>query len=676
MIYIRCKRDLNKVKIKRLGYVLSRSKRSLVFIFSFFLQWQGGHAFSLEEDSLFKVNPTKEEIQYGKTLFFSLENALYRAPYTARDLLSIDLNKHGDLFTSYQKITENLKDIHKQESFSTLNKKCNLALYDTFKKEIRRFCVKKFFHLLSLNKKMDKEELAEKDIFFHEHKKTIFSRALYSSRRYYKKRIKKDLLSFENPKKQKRSFNKKEYQALRKMVTDLRKDLDKNKKSKEELEEKTYAIINYFKKVKDNINPEKASILLTFLTRYLQGAPHYFLAEKVIEVLHLHTKPSQRYTVDFLSFWNLILEKEWKKATTLAHDRLLNKPHSWTEKILFWTAISYQELKKESKAKGIYHDIIEKWPLSYYAIVSLKQLRSMDKREENSDEVKDFIEKKLEKNQKFITSRPIFSPQIEKTWKRMKILSLIHSRKFLRHEQREILSATRQKLFLQKELGSSFSAKEFKKYKTYLTAQFLHQAHFHLENFTYSYRKIDKETLDLNLDTLEMLFPQNHRDLVEKNVTSVPVPLVLSLIRQESAFNPRAKSHAGARGLMQLMPRTAKSLNRRIKTNDLFIPEKNIALGVKYIQNLYKKYEGNLIYTLAAYNAGEGNLQKWINSVLSQESILHTIESIPYNETRLYVQLIFRNIYYYQLLSDPEISKKKEIGEESALMNAITFKFP
>ena len=133
---------------------------------------------------------------------------------------------------------------------------------------------------------------------------------------------------------------------------------------------------------------------------------------------------------------------------------------------------------------------------------------------------------------------------------------------------------------------------------------------------------------------------------------------MLSLIRQESVFNPGAKSIVGARGLMQLMPQTAKRLKKHVRPNQLENPKLNIELGSKYITSLFKKYDQNLVYILASYNAGEARVKKWQEIYFESESILHNIETIPFLETRNYVKLIFRNIFFYKVLED-----KKDLAD-------------
>jgi len=151
--------------------------------------------------------------------------------------------------------------------------------------------------------------------------------------------------------------------------------------------------------------------------------------------------------------------------------------------------------------------------------------------------------------------------------------------------------------------------------------------------------------------TLNLFYPKWYFSLVEKEAqkNGLDPLLVISLVRQESAFNKEAMSRVGARGLMQLMPATAKTLNRKIKKNDLFNPEKNLEVGVQYFGNLVKRYNGNVTFALAAYNAGFGAVDKWIERYRVDNEILFS-DLIPYRETREYVASILRNYYWYQLL--------------------------
>jgi peptidoglycan lytic transglycosylase len=141
--------------------------------------------------------------------------------------------------------------------------------------------------------------------------------------------------------------------------------------------------------------------------------------------------------------------------------------------------------------------------------------------------------------------------------------------------------------------------------------------------------------------------------------------LILSIIRQESLFNSSAVSNAGAVGLMQLMPHTAKSMSRELKhsfsDNKLKNKPFNMRLGVYYLSKLIKHYDGSYILAIAAYNAGQHNVKRWINKngdprkMNNTHDIIDWIESITFYETRNYVQRVIESLQVYRdVLSDDD----------------------
>jgi soluble lytic murein transglycosylase len=131
--------------------------------------------------------------------------------------------------------------------------------------------------------------------------------------------------------------------------------------------------------------------------------------------------------------------------------------------------------------------------------------------------------------------------------------------------------------------------------------------------------------------------------------------LVLSLMRQESEFNPSVVSYANAYGLMQLLPSTGKSMARRagikhFNLHDLLDPPVNIQLGALYLKQTMDKFQGRPEYALAAYNAGDDRIQEWLTSGNFRD-VPEFVESIPFTQTRDYVQAILRNERMYKRLN-------------------------
>jgi soluble lytic murein transglycosylase len=154
----------------------------------------------------------------------------------------------------------------------------------------------------------------------------------------------------------------------------------------------------------------------------------------------------------------------------------------------------------------------------------------------------------------------------------------------------------------------------------------------------------------------KLLFPQPYwADLVanaEKN--GLDPYLVASLIRQESEFNAGVVSHANAYGLMQLLPSVGKSMAKRegirgFNANELLNPAVNLQLGTANLKQVLDRFGGQTEYALAAYNAGDVPVRQWMESG-SYQDIPEFVESIPYTETREYVQAIMRNREIYRML--------------------------
>ncbi|WP_417317362.1 lytic transglycosylase domain-containing protein [Emcibacter sp.] len=145
--------------------------------------------------------------------------------------------------------------------------------------------------------------------------------------------------------------------------------------------------------------------------------------------------------------------------------------------------------------------------------------------------------------------------------------------------------------------------------------------------------------------------------------------LLFAIMRQESEFNSWARSSVGARGIMQVMPRTASYVARdrslryrnRIKLDD---PKYNMALGQKYLVAMMAPEfaDGNLFKLLTAYNAGPGNMRKWLRKTNFQDDPLLFIESIPARETRHYIERVISNYWIYRLRFGQDVRSLKDIA--------------
>ncbi|MFP5330485.1 MAG: lytic transglycosylase domain-containing protein [Alphaproteobacteria bacterium] len=141
--------------------------------------------------------------------------------------------------------------------------------------------------------------------------------------------------------------------------------------------------------------------------------------------------------------------------------------------------------------------------------------------------------------------------------------------------------------------------------------------------------------------------------------------LANGITRQESSFDRNAVSHAGARGLMQLMPGTAREQAAKLgvgyDSSRIHDPEVNVMLGSAYFQRMLNTWDGSIPLAVASYNAGPGNVRKWINAYgdprTRQVDMIGWIEAIPFTETRGYVQRVIENSVVYDSLNPQQATR-------------------
>ncbi|MBM3381814.1 MAG: lytic transglycosylase domain-containing protein [Betaproteobacteria bacterium] len=152
----------------------------------------------------------------------------------------------------------------------------------------------------------------------------------------------------------------------------------------------------------------------------------------------------------------------------------------------------------------------------------------------------------------------------------------------------------------------------------------------------------------LSEELLECLYPVRFHNEIAQQASYIDPALVFSLIRQESSFNPRATSPVGARGLMQVMPATARKVERK-RNIELYDPNTNIRIGSKYLSILRKQHKGDYSRLIASYNAGPNNTKKWDLRYRGEVPLLFA-DIIPFPETRHYVSGLMRHMYWYRAL--------------------------
>jgi len=353
--------------------------------------------------------------------------------------------------------------------------------------------------------------------------------------------------------------------------------------------------------------------------------------------------------VVFEYLWTYIENDQYKQVVNFVNTtKLIKNELPIDSKLKFWIAYSFEKENSKNNANDIYKNIVQNDPISYYAIMATKRLQ---KTEDQSSYIANIYNKSssglnLTENLKSID----FNKQI----KRLKLWSKVGASYLYQMEYQRYLSNIKNDIN---------DRTNFIK----IASSILNQDNNYLDSFKINYQAISKNLIAIDNDVLAQLFPSPYMNNIANRSKNVDPVVVLSLIRQESGFNPNAKSPVGALGLMQLMPKTAKSLDHKVRINHLTNPHININLGTQYFSKLLDRYEHNLVYALSAYNAGESRVERWKNDFFKKESLLHTVESIPFAETRKYVQLIFRNIYFYKLIEQ----KESEMAQINVIPNRI-----
>jgi soluble lytic murein transglycosylase len=316
-------------------------------------------------------------------------------------------------------------------------------------------------------------------------------------------------------------------------------------------------------------------------------------------------------------------------------------------KAQFWLARSLSHLNQKALAQTELESLIKEDGLGYYGMLAHRELGQA------------FTEIKLSA----LEDHPsMANTEIKNKVKQLSLLDISQLPKDFPMEI-EWLIALGEKLFAEKALGE---AVEFlKKDKTVVESTWLNissafaRAGLYLPLFA-TLGSLPPEIKDQLLSSHpDLLFPQPFAEIVNAASiqSEIPREFIYSIIRQESAFNPEARSAADAFGLMQLLPSVSKNLAEKhnlkySEATDLYKPEINIPLGSFELKNLMKKYNNQYILAVSGYNANDSAIRGWLNTRFRPDPI-EFIEEIPYDETRAYIKLTMRNYVFYRRLLSP-----------------------
>ncbi|MBH47989.1 MAG: hypothetical protein CME71_07435 [Halobacteriovorax sp.] len=415
-------------------------------------------------------------------------------------------------------------------------------------------------------------------------------------------------------------------------------DLNDPKKTKEIVGQ----VISFQQQNSSFIRQRVAWLNFIMLGKELAHAKNWDMAAEVLS--HSERISIGSVQIDEATFQSLfmrVLKGNRKELFSfIDENKILKRYDQMSSKLQFWVAYSLEAHGKKDVSSRLYERLLTNNPLSFYSIVAQREYQLIN---DKSFIAKPFVMPNIAKDS--------LSDDLKNTLKRLRLWIKVNDR-FLAESEISRLKSISVEQALTKAPPEKISAEDFRRFTMLRTTEVLNFEEAYLTSFKVLYNALGDGSLPVSTATIEYLFPKPYLDQIKKIDSSIDPLIVLSLIRQESAFNPEARSHVGARGLMQLMPATARELKRGVRNHQLVDPNLNLKLGIKYFKRLLKKYDGSLIHTLAAYNAGEGNLKRWMGTKLTHEDPLVIIESIPFKETRKYVKLIYRNVYFYKYLAN------------------------
>lgn len=340
----------------------------------------------------------------------------------------------------------------------------------------------------------------------------------------------------------------------------------------------------------------------------------------------------------FMRAWNLKKLNDFSGARKDLESLLaLDRKPSEKARYEFWLGWMMEKEGQAEKALAHFEKAAELEPFSYYAVLSYIH-RKMDFPPLWNDQTKD-----QRKNE---DSMPSPTPRASHD----EVLVLLEE---LREE--ELIKFYTEFKLLETSLSTQSGL-----YLAYAEAH--SKVSGHLPLFRAFNLMSNEERLRFFRASPEMIFPLKHYSLIRAAAQKQKLPedFVLSIIRQESTFDPKARSPADAMGLMQVLASLGASLGKRAEVQvlsyeDLFKPEVNVPIGTLLLSDLYKKFPQNFILTAASYNANPVAVKRWIRA-RNKQSFIEFMEEVPYEETRTYMKLILRNFVFYRRLKNPTAS--------------------
>jgi len=359
-------------------------------------------------------------------------------------------------------------------------------------------------------------------------------------------------------------------------------------------------------------------------------------AEAYQHVLDSFPNGKYAFNCEWRIAWVAYLDRHPDADDRLTTFLVKNPVSSNSVDALYWLGRNAERAGNAARARSLYSKAAERFPQTYFGNAAAARLAKLGPGEENPP---DFLEK--------IPPPPALRPFDEAIpvaaadrWARAQALRTIAFDSSAEQELKNAYFATSSPRFLLEAAQAAFDQGHYGAGMAY--------GRIIVPNFD------SRKVSEVPVAAWKALFPLPYEAALRREAArnDFDPMFAAGLIRQESTFQADAVSHANAIGLMQVLPKTGKLLARQLKVhytkNKLFEPDFNIELGMVYIANLVQQF-GSREAAAAAYNAGEDRISAW-KSERNYEEIPELVESIPFTETREYVQVVLRNTELYRMI--------------------------
>lgn len=613
--------------------------------------------------------PSKHDLKAAR-YFASVIKKITSGNYKVSEIISLEKWDKNNIFTEYKTQLNQLKEIAKVKNFAEIEEVCKGSLnqqkrddfHDYLNNKIATLCHNKLLSYLENNnvimgKDNVKNYLLKNLAYITKNHSSKFSKILEA----YKQRAPQEFYSFSDEIYKELIYKKTKppFHSLSSLPPNdhftlflQQKGIGENRKTKIYTNE----LASIYRNISDNTkSPRLVNLYLNDYTRFLVTNSKYINFERAIRHAEVLTRKLSakgylnqvnQLLTTFLKivppqseieneiYFNMILSHLINDDINDAYSvitkmDLVEKYNGLSSKLKFWIAYVVKSKGYNDRAKDLYQRFVEDNDINYYSILARKELAIIDE-----------ATSKPELKERALSSDLKLNKEQGKNLKRIITWLKLNHQFFADHELKQL---------------SNSIPKEYKTRSLFKLVEIFNQQGEYLFTFRALYNALNNNQITYSGSTVKNLFPLAFFKQINELSKEIDPIFVISLIRQESAFNPQARSHVGASGLMQLMPATARQFDRKLKTTSLKEPKVNIKLGIKYLSRLLERYEGNIIHTLSAYNAGEGRVKRWKRVYFKSSDPLVNVEAIPFEETQKYVKLIYRNIYFYKYIMNKEL---------------------